>query len=412
MMNAVKNKKTRSATKNKKAVVETYVKVKDKSEEVALYYGFQPIESLEVTKDDREKAKMVLEGTVKGKNPECTLSVCPEEKIAVLRHYADKNMHTLPQPVMIYYKGDPMASGKQRPGKEKHIGLEIIGTAKSIAEAILIKTAVEILKEEGYTDLYVTVNSVGDRDSITKFTRHLTAYYRKNINDLPAHCRQLMKRDIFELLDCKNEKCRLIKEDAPKSLSFLSEQSRQHFKEVLEYLEMLEIPYQMNNYLVGNKTFCTQTLFEIRSSSAGGEEGQPLAIGVRYNNLAKRIGWKRDTPGIGVRVAYKKTLKESAGDKKMQKPKIYFVQLGFEAKLKSLRVIEMLRQAKIPMYQSLSRDKLISQLSLAENMKIPYTILMGQKEALEDSVIVREMTNRSQETVFIKDLPVYLKKIK
>jgi histidyl-tRNA synthetase len=394
--------------KAKKKESDFYAKMRDKSEEVALYYGFMPIESLEITKDDREKAKAVVEGQVKVKNPECTLSVCPEEKIAVLRHFDQKNLHSQPQPVMLFYKGDPSGSTKS---KEKHIGLEIIGTSKSIAEAILIKATMEILKEEGYKDLYVTVNSIGDKDSIAKFIRNLTAYYRKNINELPSHCRTLMKRDIFECLDCKNEKCRIFKEDAPKSINFLSEPSRQHFKEVLEYLEMLEIPYQMNNYLVGNKSFCTQTLFEVRTSD-GGDEGQPLAIGVRYNNLAKKIGWKRETPGIGVRIAYKKTVKEVKVDKSMKKPKIYFVQLGFEAKLKSLKVIEMLRQSKIPMYQSLSRDKLISQLSLAENMKIPYTILMGQKEALENSVIVREMTTRSQETVLVANLPQYLKRIK
>ena len=79
--------------------------------------------------------------------------------------------------------------------------------------------------------------------------------------------------------------------------------------------------------------------------------------------------------------------------------------------MKSLKIIEILRKKKIPMYQAISRDRLISQLGLAESMKIPYTIIMGQKEAIEDTVIVRDMENRSQDTVKICDLPKYLKKL-
>ena len=87
------------------------------------------------------------------------------------------------------------------------------------------------------------------------------------------------------------------------------------------------------------------------------------------------------------------------------------MQIGFEAKLKSLEVVEILRSAKIPTYQSLSKDKLSSQLQIAENLKIPFTIIMGQKEAVENSVIVRSMNTRSQETVPLPLLAKYLAKL-
>lgn len=384
--------------------------------EVAVYYGFMPIKPPEINKGDRDRAKSVLEGETGNKNPDCPLSICPEEKIAILRLYAEKKMEHLPQPVTLYIDGPILnVSARRKPLKEKHLGLEIIGTSKSIAEAILIKTATEILKEEGYTNLIIKINSIGDKECIARFARELGAYYRKNLEELPTHCRQTMKQDLFELLECQNEKCCALKNGAPKSISFLSEENRDHFKEVLEYLEMLELPYVINNTLVGHRSFCSQTLFEIHDASGPNEPtAKALALGIRYNYLAKKIGFKKDLPSIGVHLAYKPLTKESKSkaSQKIAKPKIYFVQLGFEAKLKSLKIIETMRREKIPMYQSLSRDKLISQLALAESMKIPYTIIMGQKEALENSVIVRNMTNRSQETVSIADLPNYVRKIK
>lgn len=386
--------------------------------EIALYYGFTLCEPPVITKDDVRKARGITEPELRGKEStdETLKRFSLEEKVALVRTYHAKNLESGPQPVMFYFgkpivneNGEEKPRGEAKKGtKERAISLEVMGAPKSIAEALLIKTALEILKEEGFGNLSVYVNSVGDRDTVARFSRELTAYYRKNINDLPAHCRQLLKKDVFGLLACKNEKCRIIKDSAPKSMNFLSEDSREHFKEVLEYLEFLEIPYEIDHFLVGNRAFSCQTIFEIHDP-ASQDKCEPLAVGVRYANIAKKLGFKRDLPGIGIHLTFK--AKNEQKNIKFLKPKIYFIQLGFDAKLKSLKIIEILRKEKIPMYQAISRDRLISQLGMAESMKIPYTIIMGQKEALENTVIVRDMRNCSQDTVKIEDLPKYLKKL-
>ena len=95
----------------------------------------------------------------------------------------------------------------------------------------------------------------------------------------------------------------------------------------------------------------------------------------------------------------------------MKKPKVYFIQLGIEAKLKSLNIIEILRKAHVPMMQALSKDSLGAQLSMAEKSGAPYTIIFGQKEAIEQSVIVRNMETRSQETVKQSKLADYMKNL-
>lgn len=387
----------------------------DKTLETAMFYGFSPVATPRITKEDIVMAKAINENDSNVKSNKCTISLCPEEKIAVLRTYFETNMQTLPHPVALYFKG-PIISHPitdENEAKEKHVGLEIIGTTKSIAEAMVIKTACEILHGEGYKELYVNINSVGDKDTMTRFTRELIAYFKKNVNAIHAPCRQSMKQNIFEMFECRHEKCIALCEGAPKSISYLSEQSRVHFKEVLEYLESLDIPFKIHNYLIGNKSFCTQTMFEIRDLNEKNEYSQPLGVGLRYNTLAKKTGMKKDLPGIGISLNFKKLLKESDMVRPStctQKPKIYFIQLGFEAKLKSLQVIELLRQAKIPICQSLSKDKLTAQIAQAENMKIPYTIIMGQKETMDNTVIFREMATRSQDTIAIKDLATYIKK--
>jgi len=141
-----------------------------------------------------------------------------------------------------------------------------------------------------------------------------------------------------------------------------------------------------------------------------------VAGGGRYDYLAKQLGNKKDVPAIGAAIGVDRVVMSSSFSKLtpriIKKPKIYFIQLGAEAKLKSLNVIEILRKAKVPIHQSLSKDSLGSQLAIAERLAIPYTLIFGQKEALEDSVIVRNMSNRSQETVKLGKLLEYLKELK
>ena len=93
----------------------------------------------------------------------------------------------------------------------------------------------------------------------------------------------------------------------------------------------------------------------------------------------------------------------------IKKPKVYFIQLGIEAKLKSLNVIEILRKAHVPMTQALSKDSLGAQLGMAEKSGAPYTIIFGQKEAIDGTVIVRNMATRSQDNVKHKNLGEYMK---
>lgn len=91
-------------------------------------------------------------------------------------------------------------------------------------------------------------------------------------------------------------------------------------------------------------------------------------------------------------------------------PKIFFIQLGAMAKYKSLKIIEMFRLGHIPLTQSLSKDTLKSQLRIASKLDMSYALILGQKEALENSIIIKEMETGSQETVPIERVADIMKK--
>ncbi|MEK7088075.1 MAG: His/Gly/Thr/Pro-type tRNA ligase C-terminal domain-containing protein [Patescibacteria group bacterium] len=397
--------------------------------EVALYYGFTPLDSpVIITKKDRDRARSIQEEM--RTDP---FSVAPtlEERIALLRQYGEKKVNEGMQPVMFCSELLPGAAQRRKPD-DRLVLLEIIGSGKSIADATIIQTAFATLREAKHENLTLHINSIGDRESTGHFTRELGNYYRRHAASLPNSCKTLLRINPLEILRCQHALCRGLSDGAPKSIGFLGEGSRRHFKEVLEFLEELEIPYQIDHALSGGRSFAAETVFEIRetlpeSEPVGANLHSPetglvprgnsrcLSAGIRYNTLGKRLGLnKHDVPSIGLNLIVPNADKEWRPSRhfRFRKPSVFFLQLGFYAKLKSLRVIEILRKARIPIYQALGRDKLVSQLSAAENLHIPYSIILGQREALENSVIIRNTTTRAQETVKIPDLVECLRKMK
>jgi histidyl-tRNA synthetase len=384
----------------------------DRTTEAAVYYGFMPIETPKIEKEDKDRAKTLKEGeplTQIGSSDKIQNIV--EEKSAILKTYFNTNLAIMPQPVMITYNGFIDEGVERNQGKQRKIGLEIIGSNKSISEAIIIKSAIAILEDNGFENLYVEINSIGDRESSARFTRELTAYFRKNINNMQAHCRQAFKKDPFLVLGCDNEKCLLLKEEAPKAVSCLSDESREHFREVLEYLEGLGIPYKINEYLVSDRRYASGTVFEIKQKSEDSKNPDPsLAVGFRSDIACKKLGFKKDVPAIGIKINFKSE-SEKRVVPKIKRSSVFFIQLGDEAKHKSLKVIDILRQEDIYVHHSLGRDKMAGQLAMADRTKTPYILIMGKKEAMESTIMIREVSTRSQETINIADLSEYLKKL-
>ncbi len=389
----------------------------DKIGEIPVYYGFTPRQSPSIKKVDLDNARTLLDGDFIDDEEEgrAHLPLHVEEKIALLRMYQDENLHNLPQPVLLYFKEPFKGSLKKASDYHRYCDLEIIGNSKSIAEATLIQTARVILAEEGYENICVEINSIGDKDSIARYTRDLTNHYKKHLHDMHPECRQLFKKDPFDLLGCQNEKCKKVNEMAPRSMNFLSEASRIHFQEVLEYMEALGIPYKINNHLIGNKKYCTETVFSITNldyDAKKKDEHKILAIGVRYNGLSKKINLKREVQGVGISLLIPEKHSDLRKEiKKVKRPFASYVQLGFESKLLSLQVIESLRQVKIPLFLSLAKDRLGAQVSAVEKYHIPYALIMGKKEAIEKSVIVRNVETHAQDIILIKDLPKHMRKL-
>jgi histidyl-tRNA synthetase len=419
MPNTKTTKKTTAKPElSKLEIFNTFAK---KTAEIASYYGFDMLS--EATEEEKAEAlsnikpsKKVVAPKPKHSEADTLQGISP-----IMHEYIDQNMLTRPQPVKLYCSGTITAEEghtKPLPSPNNEFALEVLGSTKSISDAMVIFIAIISLRESGFSNLLLDINSLGDSESRKEYQKQLTLYYKKISSHLCSECKHNLKSKPLALLECQKPVCITHKEKAPQTIAHLSVESKQHFKEVLEFLDALNITYRINTNLVRGLDFYSHTVFEITELPINEEVKADTIIfgaGGRYDGLAKKLGSKKDIPAVGCTLHLDKITKSDhykpSVSRAQKKAKIYFIQIGFEAKLKSMDVLETLRTARISVMHALAKDSLMQQLATAEKSGVKHAIIFGQKEAIDGTVIVRNLDTRGQEIVKIKDLAEYIKKV-
>ncbi len=392
---------------------------------VANFYGFEKIDTpileeaelfskgVGLSTDIVEKQMYVLK--TRGGD---YLALRPEFTAAVTRAYIEHGMFNLPQPVKLFSAGPLFRSERPQAGRYRQfhqVNLEVFGEQNPVVDAQLIQIFYNILSELRFKNLVIEINSIGDNQCRPYYKKLLTNYLKSRENSLCSDCRRRIKQNPLRVLDCKEEKCQPIKAQAPQIVDHLCDNCKSHFKEVLEFLDELDLPYRLNPYLVRGLDYYTKTVFEISEDTEEGQRLGSLVGGGRYDVLAKLLGGK-ETPACGAALGVERAVESLRGRIKkestsqLQGKGIFLAQLGGLAKRKSLKLFEGLRRAKIPVAESFGRDSLKTQLRMADKAEAPYSLIIGQKEALENTVIIRDMKTGKQEVVKLERVVAEVKK--
>ncbi len=381
------NKKVAVKTEEKKANPPTRPFAL-KADEVAAHFGFIPIDSPIPGRQEREYAKELLDNE---KEPMLFL----DEDIAFVKKYINENWNNFSHPLLL-------VSHASFEKKKALVSLRLLGIGGSAGEALAIRAALSLLEEAGHKNLAVALGSIGDRESMNDFDRAAATFTRKNTPLMPPELKKEFRENPLMFITDKKYEGSPFADRFPTPIAYLSPNARNLLKEVIEYIETMGIPYVLDTSLLAPRSCAHQIVFEIKD----GETGETLARGMRLTPLIRKLGAKRETPFISVMVSCGGA---KAARKKLSEPKFHFVQLGYAAKLLSLPLIENLRQVNVSVTFHISRDKLVSQLGPEE--KTPFLIIMGYKEALEKTVVVRDNETRAQEAVSIEQAPAFIKKV-
>lgn len=339
------------------------------------------------------------------------VSLRPEGTAGVVRAYIENGMNKWSQPVKLYYEGPMFRYEKPQQGRyrEHHqFGVEIFGESSPAIDAQVIYLAWKIFQRVGLKNVTVQLNSIGCQSCRAKYKRMLTDYYDMKLNKLCADCKRRLEKNPMRLLDCKEEKCMQVAAGAPQILDNLCTECHDHFKSVLEFLDELEIPYVLNSSLVRGLDYYNRTVFEIWYDGAASDARQiSLGGGGRYDGLVKMLGGE-DTPAVGFSFGIERLVEKAISlgleFEKEQSKDVFLVQLGDMARKKVIKIFDKLLDGGISVGESLGRGSIKSQLRTANKMKAKLALIVGQKEAIDDTVIIRDMESGMQETVIVNDI--------
>jgi histidyl-tRNA synthetase len=394
------------------------------SDEIATAYGFDRIDTPFV-----EETSLFIRGvgrstdivekelysweTPGGEN----VSLRPEGTASVVRAYVQHGMLNQPQPVKLWYLGPMFRYDRPQAGRFRQfyqLGFEAIGDPDPVIDAQLMIAGWNFLRSLGI-DAVVRVNSLGSPDSRTNYKNALVAYFRSKRAKLSDDDKRRLLKNPLRLLDSKDPVVQELKAEAPQIVDWLDEDSKSHFMRVLEYLDEVGVPYQLDPYLVRGLDYYTKTVFEWYA--AGDEQAlaqTALGGGGRYDGLVEQLGGRPDTPAAGFSFGLDRIVSRIKDTQPSTaigyKADVFLAQLGDMGRKKAIALFEEFREAGIPVGEAFSKSNIKAQMEIANRQGSKWVVVIGQKEVLDGTAIIRDMEAGSQEIVDGKKVVHEIKK--
>lgn len=220
------------------------------------------------------------------------ITLRPEGTAGIVRAYIENKMYGDNQPVKVYYNGTMYRYERPQAGRDRELtqfGMEILGTDDPMADAEIISAAVNLYKMLGLKEIKVNLNSLGDNESRNAYREALIKYFKPHVKELCEDCHERLLKNPLRILDCKVDADNEILKNAPTTLDYLNDESRDRFEKVQEYLDIMQIKYEINPRIVRGLDYYNHTVFEIEAKVAGFGSNNVIGAGGRYNGLVSQL---------------------------------------------------------------------------------------------------------------------------
>lgn len=387
-----------------------------KAEDMASFYGFKKIstpilESLSLyLKSTGENTDIVSKEmySFTDKNGD-KVAIRPEITPGLVRAYIENGMFNQPQPVKMFSCGPIFRHEKPQAGRYRQSNqadMEIFGEEGPMADFLLMLIIYNIFSEL-QINVQLQVNNIGCNECRPGYLKKLVEYYKQrgNRSKLCNDCRRRLEKNPLRLLDCKEPGCAELKAGAPPMIDHLCEECQKGFTKILEYLDEMDIAYNLNPSLVRGLDYYNRTVFEVWEIEEGEDVAKnelSLGGGGRYDSLVENMGG-RPTPACGAAIGIERTVNCIKANKipleKGNERLIFISQLGDNARRRAIGLFEELRKSGFNVKQSFTKDSLKGQLEEADRLGARLSLILGQKEINDDTILFRDMESGNQEVV-------------
>ncbi len=342
------------------------------------------------------------------------LTLRPEGTAGIVRSYIENKMYAENSLKKIWYMGSMYRYERPQSGRYREFvqfGCEVFGSNDPMIDAEIISIPVSLFEALGLKGVKVKINSLGDYESREDYKKALIKHLEPYIGDLCEDCQERFKKNPLRILDCKVDKDHETIKTAPKTIDYLNEESKEYFDKVLEYLDNLNINYDVDDKVIRGLDYYTHTVFEIEASVEGFGAQNVMCGGGRYNNLVKDLDGP-DTPAVGFAIGMERLMKalefENVDTHNGKDLDVFVIPVSENEKAMAFSINQALRLVGISSDIDYLNKTIKNNFKQAETFNSKFAIIIGEEEVKNKQVTVRNLKTREEEKVDFKNMLEYM----
>ena len=342
-----------------------------------------------------------------------SITLKPEGTSPIVRSFVENSVYANPQPTKLYYMYPCFRYEKPQAGRLREFhqfGIEVFGSPTPSIDAEVISLAMSLLDRLGVTGIELNINSIGCPVCRKEYNEKLKDYFRPHLGELCETCGERFEKNPLRILDCKCESCKKIAKNAPMLIDHICEECSTHFESLKKYLEIMEIPYNVDATIVRGLDYYTKTVFEIISRNEGSEG--TICGGGRYDGLVSEIGGP-EMPGVGFGMGLERLLLVLESIKKLpendENPDIFIANIGERADVFVQKLIYELRKDGISAERDYLSRSVKAQMKYANKLFANFAAVIGDDDIENNRINVKNMATGESEDVSFSELSEYLK---
>ncbi|MBR3897894.1 MAG: histidine--tRNA ligase [Bacilli bacterium] len=336
------------------------------------------------------------------------LTLRPEGTAGIVRSFIENKLYADSLPLKAWYLGPMFRYERPQSGRFRQFfqfGVEVFGVSSPIMDAEVISMIVNLFGLLGLKGVKVNINTLGDSESRDSYRNALLDYFKPHLNDLCDDCKNRYEKNPLRILDCKVDGEKEIMKSAPKMIDYLNEESKNHFDEVLKYLDEMNIEYVINPKIVRGLDYYTHTVFEVEADIEGFGSQNVLGGGGRYNNLVENIGGPA-TAGVGFAIGLERLFlaldKEGIDIKELVRPDIYIISMG--ENYKALSLANMLRLNGFNVEMDYNNRNFKNNFKHADKLMVKFIIIVGEEEVKNGILTIKDNDSKEEYKIKYDDL--------
>lgn len=338
------------------------------------------------------------------------ITLRPEGTAGVVRWFIENKLYgNLTDPVKAYYNMKMYRYERPQSGRLREFtqwGFECFGSDDVLADAEVISLAYNAYKLLGLDDIVIKLNTLGDKESRENYREALINYFKPHIKELCEDCQNRFEKNPLRILDCKVDAENEIIKNAPRTIDYLNEESKNRFDKLQELLDLMDIKYEIDTNLVRGLDYYNHTVFEVELNGS-----YALGGGGRYNGLVETLGGP-SIPGVGFAMGYDRTLL-ALEENNVNIPinnniDVYMLYVSESEKETAAYLTQDLRLNGFIVETDLMNKSLKAQFKSVDRYNAKYLIVLNDEEIQKDQVTLKDTITKEEKTLPINDLADYL----